>query len=85
VLWQQAFVHQVFLIPGFDDVKRAALDAGALGCSISGSGPSMFALSETLEIANRVGDTMARVSNSQNIDCTPYVSKINEIGPKIIK
>jgi homoserine kinase len=33
------------LIPGFQDVRRAAMDAGALGCSISGAGPSMFAWS----------------------------------------
>ena len=32
------------LIPNFRDVKRAALDAGALGCSISGSGPTIFAI-----------------------------------------
>ena len=32
------------LIPKFDDVKRAALDAGAFGCSISGSGPTLFAV-----------------------------------------
>lgn len=31
------------LIPGFQDVRRAAMDAGALGCSISGAGPSLFA------------------------------------------
>lgn len=32
------------LIPGFHDVRRAALDAGAFGCSISGSGPALFAI-----------------------------------------
>jgi homoserine kinase len=32
------------LIPGFADVKRAALEAGAHGCSISGAGPAMFAV-----------------------------------------
>ncbi|MGH8258515.1 MAG: homoserine kinase, partial [Steroidobacteraceae bacterium] len=31
------------LIPGFADVRRAAMEAGALGCSISGAGPAMFA------------------------------------------
>jgi homoserine kinase len=31
------------LIPGFQDVRRGAMEAGALGCSISGAGPSMFA------------------------------------------
>lgn len=32
------------LIPGFDDVRRAAIGAGAFGCSISGSGPALFAI-----------------------------------------
>lgn len=32
------------LIPNFREVKRAALHAGALGCSISGSGPTIFAI-----------------------------------------
>jgi homoserine kinase len=32
------------LLPGFPEARRAALDAGALGCSISGSGPTAFAL-----------------------------------------
>src|SRR5258708_7855572 len=34
------------LVPGLAAIKRAAADAGALGCSLSGSGPSLFALSE---------------------------------------
>ncbi|MFZ2490309.1 MAG: homoserine kinase, partial [Thermoanaerobaculia bacterium] len=36
--------YRASLIPHFVDVKRAALDAGALGCSISGSGPTVFAI-----------------------------------------
>lgn len=35
--------HRAALIPGFSAVKEAAMDAGALGCSISGGGPSVFA------------------------------------------
>src|SRR5262245_2438808 len=36
--------HRAPLVPGFDAIKAAALANGALGCSLSGSGPSMFAL-----------------------------------------
>jgi homoserine kinase len=46
------------MIPGFADVKQAALDAGALGCSISGSGPSLFAFADTADTAARVAQAM---------------------------
>jgi homoserine kinase len=46
------------LIPGFDAVKQAALDAGAFGCSIAGSGPSLFAFAESLHAATRIGMAM---------------------------
>jgi homoserine kinase len=46
------------LVPGFADVKAAAMDAGALGCSLSGSGPSIFALAPTLEAARSAGAAM---------------------------
>jgi homoserine kinase len=46
------------LIPGYAAAKRAALEAGAAGCSISGSGPSVFALTESREAAERVGGVM---------------------------
>ena len=39
------------LVPGFAAVKAAALEAGALGCSLSGSGPSIFALAASLDLA----------------------------------
>lgn len=62
----QALVDEVaepkraHLIPGFAAMKRAALDAGALGCSISGAGPSVFALCRTRADAERVGASMNR-------------------------
>ncbi|MGE3275402.1 MAG: homoserine kinase [Vicinamibacterales bacterium] len=46
------------LVPGLRDVQRAAADAGALGCSLSGSGPSIFALTATPETAAAVGEAM---------------------------
>jgi homoserine kinase len=47
------------LIPGFDAIRRAARAAGALGCSISGSGPSIFALAADDVTAARIGEAMA--------------------------
>jgi homoserine kinase len=46
------------MIPNFTDVKRAALDAGALGCSISGSGPTIFAITRGLD--ESCGNAMKR-------------------------
>ncbi|MBO9699792.1 MAG: homoserine kinase [Sporocytophaga sp.] len=75
---------RAILIPGFEDVKQAALSAGALGCGISGSGPSIFALSTSEEIAHKVGNEMQKVLNSINIGSEVYISKINNSGPQIL-
>jgi homoserine kinase len=71
------------LIPGFHRVKEAALDAGALGCSISGSGPAVFALTRGLDTAQLAGHAMVAVYRSIGIDCDVYVSEINRAGSEI--
>jgi homoserine kinase len=75
---------RAILIPGFEDVKQAALSAGALGCGISGSGPSIFALSTSEGIAHKVGGEMQKVLNSIHIGSEVYISKINNSGPQIL-
>ncbi len=72
------------LIPEFNEVKQAALDAGALGCSISGSGPSMFALSRDADIAERIGAAMQQAFLAVGITSEAYVSEINQQGPKVM-
>ncbi len=72
------------LIPHFDEVKKAMLDAGALGCGISGSGPSIFSLSKGEETANKVADSIRKVYNNTGIEFDIHVSKINAEGIKII-
>jgi len=73
------------LIPYFDDVKFAALEAGALGCAISGSGPSIFALSQGKEVAEHVEKAMEAIYSKTDIDFNTFVSKINLEGIKILK
>lgn len=73
------------LIPGFDSVKANALDAGALGCGISGSGPSVFALSKNQETAEEVGRKMQNAFGALNIDSEVYVSSVNRQGPRVVK
>lgn len=72
------------LIPAFDNVKSASLNAGALGCGISGSGPSIFALSQGKEIADKVAKEMQNVYNKVGIDYDIHVSNINTVGIKTI-
>ena len=72
------------LIPGFSDIKKAAMNAGALGCSISGSGPAMFALSKSRSTANNVGQSMKDVCDTKGIDNHIYISEINNVGARVI-
>lgn len=72
------------LIPAFQNVKDAAINEGALGCSISGSGPSIFALSLSEEIAKKVGDAMQNEFEILEIGSEVHISKINKKGPQIL-
>ena len=71
-------------IPGFDRMKKAALRSGALGCSISGSGPSLFALSRSEDIAREVGDAMSSVLDSISCEHKIFVSSVCRTGARII-
>lgn len=73
------------LIPGFAEMKKAATDNGALGCSISGSGPSLFALSTSQEQAEKIGKAMGLVLKSIGLDYNLHISKINTAGASVIK
>lgn len=72
------------LIPAFDAVKQQSLKSGALGCGISGSGPSIFALSKGEDTALKVAKSMKFVYNKVGIDYDIHISKINNKGIKII-
>jgi len=68
------------LIPGYAAAKKAALAAGAAGCSISGSGPSVFAFTDSEDAAHRVGAAMREAFAALEISSIPYVSQINSSG-----
>jgi len=72
------------LIPGYAAAKKAALEAGAAGCSISGSGPSLFALTESEAAANTVGLAMRSAFAALEIQSNVYVSQINSTGTSVI-
>lgn len=73
------------LIPGFAEVKLSALGVGALGCGISGSGPSIFALSKGKIIAENVAVVMSETYKKLGIDHDVHVSDINLEGIRVIK
>jgi homoserine kinase len=71
------------LIPKFDDIKDASLAAGALGGGISGSGPSIFMLSQLPEHASKVATEMRRVFEPSRIEYKIYTSEINSRGADV--
>jgi homoserine kinase len=68
------------LIPGFNEIKLAALNAGALGGGISGSGPSVFALSKGKDKALKVADAIRLAYEPFGISFDIHISNINEKG-----
>ena len=76
--------HRKKLIPFFDEVKKKCLEIGALGCSISGSGPSIFAITKGEENAEKINTEVIKIYKETNIDFSTYVSKISSEGIKII-
>ncbi|MCF2496412.1 MULTISPECIES: homoserine kinase [Dyadobacter] len=72
------------LIPEFNEVKKAAIANGALGCSISGSGPSMFALSKGKANAESAGRAMQLKFADAGIEASMHVSAINKNGASIL-
>ncbi|WP_299520087.1 homoserine kinase [Winogradskyella sp.] len=72
------------LIPHFDEVKEAAIKSGALGVGISGSGPSMFALSKGMFMAKQIAEAMHAIYEKSGIDYAIYVSNISKTGARPI-
>ena len=72
------------LIPGFLGVKRAAFKAGALGCSISGAGSSVFAVTNEKAMADSIGDAMRRAFEHARLECVITVTAIDPDGARVI-
>ena len=70
-------------IPGYDDLKAACMATGALAVNISGSGPSVFALSDSLETAERVGKAMKAHFDALSIENDLYVSHVPTVGARV--
>jgi homoserine kinase len=73
------------LVPGFYAIKDAALNAGALGCSLSGSGPSLFALAPSLDTARVVGEAMQTAfAGHSDAGSDLYVSPVGRAGARVV-
>ena len=69
------------LVPGFAEVQRAALEAGALGCSLSGSGPSVFAFAASDEQARALAARMCeRFRSAAGLECDSFAGGVNMRG-----
>lgn len=70
------------LIPCYDQVVAAAIGAGALGVSISGSGPSVFALARGAQVAELVGQAFKKTYAAAELGCDVFVGKVNQSGAR---
>ncbi len=75
-------IRSVF-IPGFDNVINAIKKAGGIGGGISGSGPTLFALSNSIELANKLGQIMSEQFLKYKLVSDVFVSKVNQQGAGI--
>jgi homoserine kinase len=71
------------LIPGFPVVKRGALDSGALGCSISGAGPTVFAWCESHN-AERVRSAMVAGFADHGLECDSWICALDAAGARVV-
>jgi homoserine kinase len=71
------------LIPGFAAVKAAAMQGRALGCSISGAGPTVFAWVEEPD-AERVRDGMTAAFRANGLDVDSWISTIDRTGARVV-
>jgi homoserine kinase len=72
------------MIPGFKDVQRGAMSAGALGCSISGAGPTVFAWSE-IQHAEAVRGAMVAAFREHDLQSDSWVSSMENYGARVVK
>ncbi len=73
------------LLPGFSAAKRAALEAGALGCSISGSGPTAFAFAGDQADALEIAAAMRAAYEAEGVACTTRISEVSGEGARVVE
>jgi homoserine kinase len=72
------------LIPGYDDVKRKAVQAGADGVAISGSGPTVFAITNLRSRARFIEDAMIRTFASHGVKASGVITEVDQEGARVL-
>lgn len=76
--------YRMKLIPGYNQVRESAMNSGAIGCGISGSGPAMFALSDSMDKATSICTAMEKAFLDHKIKSASFCSNINTNPPEIL-
>ncbi|MCF8379954.1 MAG: homoserine kinase [Bacteroidales bacterium] len=76
--------HRSKFIPGYDILRKRLSDCGVLGMNISGSGPSVFALSDNPETAAKAAKIMEDTFLENNIKSVTYVSGVSQVGTRVL-
>jgi homoserine kinase len=78
--------HRAHLVPGFARITRAAIEAGAIGCNLSGAGPALFALCRSLDSAQHVGGVMqAALAEHGGIGGQVLASRVALAGARLVE
>lgn len=75
--------HRAPLVPGFADVQAAAMEVGALGCSLSGAGPTLFAWAKGGE-APAVREAMIEAFTKHDVSTEAWITPIPERGARVV-
>lgn len=76
--------HRAKLVSGFSDVQEAAMRAGALGCSLSGAGPTLFAWCDGPPVAQTVRDAMVNAFEQHNVSTEAWISTLPSEGARVV-
>ncbi|MEO5568983.1 MAG: homoserine kinase [Gemmatimonadaceae bacterium] len=72
------------LLPGFTEARHAAIEAGAFGCSISGAGPSVFAVVDDMTLGTSVALAMVEAYERRNVKAAWRVTRVDEQGARLL-
>ncbi|KAL7237190.1 hypothetical protein ACSBR1_020288 [Camellia fascicularis] len=73
------------LIPGMEGVKKAAMEAGAFGCTISGAGPTLVAVTDDEEMGREIGDRMVEAFMEYgNLKASAMVNRLDRVGARLV-
>ena len=75
--------HRQALVPGFLEVTQAARHAGALGAGLSGSGPTVFALTAEVGVAHSVAEAMVQAFDGAGLEAASFVSSVCPEGGRL--